>query len=492
MRLSNATLSTLPTDVVRPCYDRAAVQCGVVHLGIGAFHRAHQALIFERALASGDLRWGIIAASLRTAGMRDDLAPQDCLYSVAERDAAGTRLQVVGAVRRVLVAPEDPSALVNAIADNQVHLVTLTITEKGYYLDPATGKLLVDAADVAADLADLSQPRTAIGFIVAGLALRRTRGLSPLTVMSCDNLPHNGRLLRAATLTMARQHDNDLADWIATSSTFPNTMVDRIVPATASADIVALRGRIGVEDLATVKSEPFLQWVIEDAFSGARPAFENFGVTLTADVAPWEAAKLRLLNGAHSGIAYLGGLAGIETVDGFVADPIGRRFVELLWDEAATTISAPPGLDLLAYRTALMARFANPSLGHATRQIAKDGSQKILQRLLAPIGTRLAQGQSIEALGLAVAAWMHWQKGRDDYNAAFVVDDPLADETSGALKAAGIDAQVTALLALESIFPADLAANPRFAGVLQRWLKILSDQGARGALIELDTIWPAS
>ena len=261
-------------------------------------------------------------------------------------------------------------------------------------------------------------------------------------------------------------------------------MVDRIVPATEPADIEALAARTGLLDRAMVKAEPYFQWVIEDRFAaGERPDFEAAGVQIAADIAPWEEAKLRLLNGAHSAIAYLGGLAGIEFVHDFVAEPAGRRFVEALWDEAETTLSPPAGLDLAAYRAALMARFANAALRHRTRQIAMDGSQKLPQRLLAPIAARLERGQGIEALALAVAAWMRWQSGRDDEGRPFAVDDPLAAET--ARRVAGLHDpadQARALLTLDAVFPPALAADPRFVEAVTRQLARLMSLGARGAL----------
>jgi fructuronate reductase len=263
-------------------------------------------------------------------------------------------------------------------------------------------------------------------------------------------------------------------------------MIDRIVPATEAEDIAALAARIGVEDRAMVKAEPFSQWVIEDWFAaGERPDFEAAGVQVAADIAPWEEAKLRLLNGAHSGIAYLGGLAGVEYVDAFVARPEGRAFVEALWDEAETTLTPPPGLDLAGYRAALMQRFADPGLKHRNVQIAMDGSQKLPQRLLASIAARLERGQGIEALALAVAAWMRWQAGRTDNGAAFAVDDPLAAETARRL--AGLhdpEAQAKALLGMKAIFPPALAADPRFVEAVTRQLRRLVEQGAKEVLCD--------
>jgi fructuronate reductase len=482
-RLSNETLDALPADVAVPSYDRFAVKPGVVHLGIGAFHRAHQAVIFEAALESGDLRWGITGASLRSAGVRDEMNPQDGLYTVVTRDGSGDALKVIGAVREVLVAPENPEALVERLADPDVHIVTLTVTEKGYKLDPATGALLTDDPDVAADCADLTAPKTAPGFLVAALSARRDLGLPPFTAISCDNLPHNGRRLEQAVLAIARAHGAALAEWIEAHGAFPETMVDRIVPATTPADVEKLEGALGASDQAMVKAEPFLQWVIEDRFCGPRPEFEKLGVQITADVAPWEEAKLRMLNGAHSGIAYLGGLAGIDFVHEVVAIPAFKRFVEALWDEAEATLSPPPGLDVAAYRTALMERFANPALQHRTRQIAMDGSQKLPQRLLAPIAARRAKGLDVDALALAVAAWMRWQGARDDSGAAHVVDDPLAAVTAARLD--GVTdpaAQVAALLSIDAVFPPALAADETFRATLVQHLSSLAAKGARATV----------
>jgi fructuronate reductase len=482
-RLSNATLEALPKNVERPGYDRAAVTTGVVHLGIGAFHRAHQAAVFDALIRGGDTRWGVRGASLRSPGVRDQMNPQDGLYAMTVRDGHSEQVRILGAVKDVLVAPEDPAALVEALASADTHLATLTVTEKGYRLDPATGTLLEDDAEVAADLADLSRPRTAPGFLTAALALRKARGLKPFTAISCDNLPHNGERLRAAVLAMAGRHDPRLRDWIGTEGAFPQTMVDRIVPATTPEDIVALTARLGVADLAMVKTEPFLQWVVEDRFAGPRPDLEAAGVQVATAVAPWEEAKLRLLNGAHSAIAYLGGLAGSTFVHEVTALPVARRFVERLWDESAATLTPPPGLNVSAYRQALMARFDNPSLNHRTRQIAMDGSQKLPQRLLAPMAVRVQRGQPFEAQALAVAAWMRWQGGRDDAGQSFSVDDPLAAVTRRAWDSASdASGRVAALMAIEAIFPPVLAQSEPVRAALTQALGWLDQLGADGAL----------
>lgn len=481
-RLSSQTLADLPADVIRPGYDRAQVTAGVVHLGIGAFHRAHQAVLFDDALNAGDLRWGIIAASLRSPAVRDQMVPQDGLYTMLVRDGGSQQARIIGAVQDVIVAPQDPQALIAALASPDTHIVTLTITEKGYKLDPATGALIEDDPQLAADLVSLDSPQTAPGYLVAALARRRAAGLPPFTAISCDNLPHNGTRLRNAVLALARRHDAMLADWIAAGGAFPETMVDRIVPATTPDDIAALATRLGVEDQAMVKTEPFVQWVIEDKFCGPRPNF-GAGVQITAAVAPWEEAKLRLLNGAHSGIAYLGGLAAIEHVHDVLALPEARIFVEALWDEAQTTLSPPPELDVAAYRCDLMARFDNPTLRHRTRQIAMDGSQKLPQRLLATIAARLEAVQGIDALSLAVAAWVRWQAGQDDLGQPHIVDDPLATPIAAALgTATTTQERVDAILAFDAVVPPALGSNTHFRDALTHWLAILENRGAHAAL----------
>lgn len=445
-RLSEAALDRLPAWVRKPAARPAP---RVVHLGIGAFHRAHQAMVFD------DLGWGVTGASLRSPAVHDAMAPQDFLYSLV----TGDDVRVIGAVRDVLL---DPGALIEALAAPETAIVTLTVTEKGYLPDPSR--------------------KGAADHLAAALKLRRDRGLAPFTAISCDNLPENGRRLREAVLAAS---DPGTAAWIEREGAFPVTMVDRIVPATEDADIAALAARTGLIDRAMVKAEPFWQWVIEDRFAGPCPDFAAAGVQLATDIAPWEEAKLRLLNGAHSAIAYLGGLAGLAFVHEVVAIPAFARFVEALWGEAASTLSPPPGLDLAAYRRDLMARFANPALQHRTRQIAMDGSQKLPQRLLAPIAARLEKKQGIGALALAVAGWMRWQSGRTDAGEAFTVDDPLAAETARRLGGlADPRAQARALIAIPAIFPPALAADPRFEDAVARQLTRLAAFGARRTIEE--------
>ncbi|TIS60839.1 MAG: mannitol dehydrogenase family protein, partial [Mesorhizobium sp.] len=319
-RLSNATIAKLPGAIAIPRYDRGAVTPGIVHLGVGAFHRAHQAAYVDACLADGQPDWGIVGVSLRSPDTRDALAPQDGLYTLAVRDSAGEQLEVVGSILSLLVAPEDPGAVLAALTDPRIRIVTLTITEKAY-LRAADGTLDDAHPDIVHDLANPGSPRTAHGFLTEALARRRAAGIPPFTVLCCDNLPANGATLHRLLIEFAELRDahggtgdRPLAGYVADDVAFPSSMVDRIVPATTDADRARIGGELGFEDAWPVMTEPFRQWVIEDRFPAGRPAWEKFGVTMVEDVGPFEDMKLRLLNGAHSGIAYLGLLSGHATV----------------------------------------------------------------------------------------------------------------------------------------------------------------------------------
>lgn len=464
-RIGSATLTAVDPMVRRPDFDRSALDTGIVHLGLGAFHRAHQA-VYTDGLLQRDPRWGIVGASLQSPSTRDALAPQDFLYTVVERDRDGSRLRVVGALRGALVAPEAPEDLVRLMAQRSVKIVSLTVTEKGYRHDPATGALDEDQPDVQYDAAPLSDsPRTTPGFLVAALARRRAAGLPPFTVLSCDNLPSNGETTRRVVVRMAELRDPDLARWIEAEVAFPSTMVDRIVPATTAADRAAVAAALGMEDAAPVMTEPFTQWIIEDRFSSGRPAWEETGATFAADIAPFERMKLRLLNGSHSAIAYLGLLAGHDTVADAVADADLAHFIRAMMDEEVTpTLDLPDDVDLAAYKDQLLARFANPALHHRTAQIAMDGSQKLPQRLLAPIRERIAAGAPIARLALAVAAWMRHVAGTDEAGRPVAIDDPMAGRLSTLAQEAGpVAARLApALMSVSEIFGADLPQDPRF------------------------------
>lgn len=425
-RLSNETLPNLPNGVDQPRYRREDVSPGIVHIGVGAFHRAHQAVYVDDCLA-GDPRWGIVGASLRSPQTRGALAPQDGLYTVATQEPNGERLRVIGSLLRLVVAPEDPSGLVASMADPAIHIVTLTVSEKAY-LRNAEGDLDLSHPDLAADLANPSRPRTVHGFIAAALDRRRQAGVPPFTVLCCDNLPSNGETVRRLVLQFAEARDKHLARHIRQDVAFPSTMVDRIVPATTDEDRERISAALSVDDAWPVKAEPFMQWVVEENFPLGRPAWHAHGVEMVADVRPFEEMKLRLLNGAHSGIAYLALLSGHSTVSEAFADPAIRAFVDRLWAEAIPTLAAGAGLDPPAYIAALATRFANAALVHRTAQIATDGSQKLPQRILATARALTSERRPAGHHMLVVAAWIACCQARGSSLPAGHFTDPLDAE----------------------------------------------------------------
>lgn len=414
-RLSENRIAACPPPFDGFAYRRELQLPGIVHFGIGAFHRAHQAVYVDKAMSAGERHWAIIGVSLRSANVAAQLNPQDGLYTVAVRSAAETEYRLIGAIKQVLVASYQAESIKESIAYPTVKIVSFTITEKGYCRD-RDGNLDFDLAT------DASVYR----FLKDGLALRRELGLPGLTLLSCDNLPDNGAQLRRLLNQYLTTHDPALAAWVDAHCTFPNSMVDRIVPATTQADKLAAQDAMGWGELlwdeAHVVTEPFCQWVIEDRFAGPRPRWEDHGVQIVADVAPYETAKLRMLNGAHSLLAYCGLDRGHEFVHQAIADPELRALAgQLMRDEAAPTIAAAAGQDLAAYAAALVARFENPALQHRLAQIAMDGSQKLPQRWLATLAARQASGLASPAIMRGLAAWLRHVRG--DRRA---VDDPLA------------------------------------------------------------------
>lgn len=410
-RLSAETLPTAASAAERFGYDRDAQAVGIVHFGIGAFHRAHQAWYTDRAMDLGDRDWAITGVSLRSASVADQLNPQDGLYTVVERSADGDRARIVGAVREVIVASRDPAALAARLAAPETRIVSFTVTEKGYCRAP----------DGSLDLG-LAGPGSIYPFLAEAMRARKSVGTPGLTLLSCDNLANNGEQLERLMGEYLAAKAPDLVEWFEAECTCPSTMVDRIVPATTDSDLADVEALLGLRDEAAVMTEPFSQWVIEDRFAGPRPAWEKVGAQLVQDVAPYETAKLRMLNGAHSALAYLGLERGHEFVHQAVGDPALRPLIErLMRDEAATAIAAAPGQDLGAYAADLLARFANPALNHKLIQIAMDGSQKIPQRWLHTLAAHAAKGQRCPAILAALGAWLRHVRGDQR-----PVDDPLA------------------------------------------------------------------
>ncbi len=433
---------------------------GIVHLGLGAFYRAFGAVYVAEAMAHSGGDWGIIGVSLQSPTTRDALAPQGWAYTSVTLAPNGQKTALTEVLQDVLVAPENPAAVLAAMADPAVKIVSLTVTEKGYCHNPATGRLNPDHPDVQHDLAT-PLPRSAPGFLVRALALRRAAGADPFTILTCDNLPENGKLVRGVVLDLARLIDPSLADWIAAHARFPATMVDRITPATTPENIAQLAAQTGRHDAAPVLHEPFRQWVIEDDFvNNTRPDFAAVGVQMVGDVTAYEHMKLRMLNGTHSALAYLGYLAGHETIADTMANSAFAAYADQLWSEIIPAVTAPAGVDLHVYAAALKARYANPAIRHRTWQIAMDGSQKLPQRILGTLSENLAAGRPSPGLCLAVAAWMRYVGGVDEAGNPIEVKDPLATRLRALSDAARTPAEkIASLLAVAEVFPPALAAK---------------------------------
>lgn len=484
-RLSASLLAQAPRGVVLPAYDRSRITPGIVHLGIGAFHRAHMAVYVDDLLKDNP-DWAIIGASLRRPDTKEALAPQDGLYTVAVRDAEGTHPRIIGSILDVLDANSQREELLALMASPAIRIVSLTVTEKGYCHDPATGELDERHPDIVHDLANPDAPRSAPGMLVEALARRRAAGIAPFAVMSCDNLPSNGATVKRIVTRFARLRDAALGAYVE-GVAFPGTMVDRIVPSTTDADRQTVAELIGAEDAWPIMTEPFTQWVIEDDFPAGRPPFEKAGAQLVADVEPFERMKLRMLNGSHSTMAYLGYLAGYDYISDVMGDDDFVRLIHGLMTEEVMPTLDMPGVDLGAYRDQLLERFRNPALKHRTWQIAMDGSQKLPQRLLGTIRERLAAGQDVERLGLGVAAWMRYVVGIDEKGDNIDVRDPLALRMQAIAADAGDDAEAlyVGLSGLVEVFGTDLAENQRFAETVATHLDSLFEIGVKETVKEV-------
>lgn len=488
-RLSLATLDAAASHAGAPTWtppavDPRALEVGIVHLGLGAFHRAHQAVHTEdAAAATGETRWGVLGVTQRSARVAEQLAPQDGLYGVLTQGRTATSLRVIGSLRGVAFPGTQTPEVLDRLAAPTTHVVSLTVTEKGYRRAPGGGPDLDDAgtqADLTALAAELGAPgagatdlrpaATSMGLLVRGLARRYATSGAPVTVVCCDNMVDNGAQVRRLVtgLLDAVPGAEALRGWVEESVRFPGTMVDRIVPATTEEHRALARGILGLRDEGLVVGEPFTQWVVEDDFAGPRPAWERAGATLTGDVAPYERAKLRVLNATHSTLAYLGALHGYRTIADAVQDPALEQVARALIDEdVLPTLTPPDGLDLHAYRDSVLERFANPSTGHTTLQVAMDGSQKLPFRLLATAADRLAAGAVPHAVARAVAAWVVFvRRGTSVTGDALPLDDPLADVLLAA--AAGPeDGLADRMLDLRAVFPAEVGDSPEMRAAVR-------------------------
>ncbi len=457
---------------------------GIVHLGLGAFFRAHGALYIADAMEKSGGDWGVIGVSLRSAGTRDKLAAQGHAYTAVEVQGDAKTPRVVEVLNDVLVAPENPDAVIDAMAHPDVKIVSLTITEKGYCA--AAGGLNADHPEIVNDIANAT-PTSAPGYLVRALQKRMDAGLAPFTVMSMDNMPDNGTLTRAIVVGLADKIDPNLAEWITSNGAFPSTMVDRIVPAPSDADLAAVTELTGRDDHAALLHEPFRQWVIEDTFvNNARPDFGTVGAQLVDDVTVFEHMKLRMLNGSHSTLAYSGCVAGHATIPVAVADPVFHQFVSEMWvNEIIPSLTPPAGVDLVAYSKALMGRFENTAIQHKTAQIAMDGSQKLPQRILSTLTENEVAGRANDKLLFALATWIRYLSGPDDAGNAMEISDPLADDIASALAGAITpETRVQAVLSLNSVFdghPIDTYA-PRLTAHLTK-IETLGQRDAMKGLL---------
>lgn len=465
-RLDQDALAALPPTVRRPGYDRAGLAIGMAHLGVGAFHRCHQAEYTDDMLEARPGPWGTVGVNLRPPRIAPLLEPQDGLYTRTLTDGARRETRVIGAIRRVIDVADAPSgeAALAALADPAVRVVTMTVTEKGYCHVPAGGEPDWSNPELARDHDGAWPPATMPGLLAAALERRRSAGAPPVTLISCDNVPANGALLRTVLLAFAAARSAGLADWIGANAAFPSTMVDRIAPAPTPEDVETASAAIGFRDEAAVVGEPFRQWVIEDRFAGPRPPWDLAGAQFVADASAYELTKMRVLNAAQSTLSHLGALLGLEFSFEAVADPTLRTLVRrMLERETAATLPPAPGMAAGAYIDSSLARIANPAIRHRCHQIATDGSQKIVQRLVNPLRERLAAGAPPGLLALAVASWLAYAlSGAQRFGARWSADDPWGPRVAAVGEAAGGDfaTLAKALLGIQAIFGADLAASP--------------------------------
>lgn len=482
VKLSLATVDALPSSVARPGYGRDALTPGILHFGVGNFHRSHQAVYLDRLFSSGKGRdWAIVGAGVFEGEKvgREKLKKQDWLTTVVEQDAGHRQAQVTGVMIDFLT-PGDSRAVIEKLADPAIRIVSLTITEGGYFIDAASGKFNPAHPDIVADSKNIDAPKTVFGLILAGLKRRRDAGQTPFTVMSCDNIPHNGKVTADAVVGLADLADKALAAWIRENVVFPNGMVDRITPATTDRERAILADEFGVEDNWPVFCEPFMQWVLEDKFTAGRPALEEVGVQFVPDVSPYELMKIRILNGGHAAIAYPSGLLDIHFVHEGMEEPLVKAFLDKLEaEEIIPTVPPVPGVVLDDYYALVAKRFSNPTIGDTIRRLCLDGSNRQPKFIIPTIADRLKAGKGIEGLALESALWCRYCFGTTDSGKVIEPNDPSWDRMTATAKAAKDDP--SAWLAMSDIY-GDVGKNPAFAAAFARWLAALWQDGTRATL----------
>ncbi|KSU56746.1 MULTISPECIES: mannitol dehydrogenase family protein [Gordonia] len=485
--LNNETMSGL-AGVDVPTYDRSGVTPGIVHFGVGAFHRAHQAMYLDHLLATDASAsgWGICGVGVRTAdaAMRDALGPQDGLFTLTLKHPDGAvETSVIGSIVEYLYAPDDPEKVIERLSDPATRIVSLTVTEGGYNFSPSTGEFDATNPDIVADLEASAPPRTVFGLVTEALARRRDRGVPSFTVMSCDNIQGNGHMARSTFLAYAQLRDPELAAWIETNTRFPNSMVDRITPATPPGLAAEVADRTGVDDNWPVVAEPFTQWVLEDDFSMGRPALEQVGVQVVEDVTPYELMKLRLLNAGHQALCYFGYLLGYRYVHDASSDPDIRNLVRrYMTEEGATTLRPLPGVDVEEYIDTLLERFANPAIGDTIARLCQDSSDRIPKWLVPVIRERLERDQRSDLAAAVVASWTRYAEGTDEAGEPIDVVDPLAAELVPRAQRSRTDP--LAFVADPELF-GTLAQDPLFTTPYLSALESLRSKGARATLIDL-------
>jgi mannitol 2-dehydrogenase len=483
--LNAASLDTL--SIPKPGYDRSSVTTGIVHFGVGGFHRAHEAMYLDRLMETGEgLDWGICGVGVMPFDlrMRDVLTGQDGLYVLVEKDpAGGWSARVIGSIVEYLYAPDNPEAVIEKMADPATRIVSLTVTEGGYNVHPVTGEFDADNEGVRADLAGDAPPATTFGLVTEALVRRRTRGVPPFTIMSCDNIQGNGHVAAKMFTAYARLRDPELGDWVASTVAFPNSMVDRITPVTTDEDRAQVAERFGVTDGWPVVCEPFTQWVLEDSFTLGRPAVEQVGVQVVADVEPYELMKLRLLNASHQALCYFGYLSGYRLVHEVAQDQLFADFLLAYMDREATPTLAPvPGVDLTAYKHQLIERFSNSAVRDTVARLCAESSDRIPKWLLPVIRENLAAGRDVRLAAAVVASWARYAEGVDERGEPITVVDRLADSLTAIAQTQGGDP--LAFVANRELF-GDLVDDPGFTEPYRATLESLHDHGARATLESL-------
>jgi fructuronate reductase/mannitol 2-dehydrogenase len=465
-------------DMVVPSYDRARLQPGVVHIGVGGFHRAHQAVYLDELAQRGETGWGLVGVGLHRPEMKQVLSGQDSLYTVVERGAAGERARIIGVIVDYLYAPEQPGAVLAALTDPRTKLVTLTVTGAGYPVDVATGEFYPDNDDeIADDLLCPDDPASVFGFIVEALRLRRRAGVTPFTVLSCDNIAQNGLAARAAVLAFARARDGELADWIERTVAFPSSMVDRITPATSPGDRDEIEQRLGIRDGWPVITEPFSQWVIEDRFCNERPPLEALGVQFVSDVRPYERMKTRLLNGSHCALGYFGLLLGYERSDEAMHDRHLRRYLTALMDQVIPLLEPVDGIEFEEYRDELIVRFSNPRIKDRLERLAGRGSTKLASYLGPSIADARRRGADCGLLIAAVAAWITLLAQSADSAGAATIQDPLLEKLAPMAEEGDVRGILLQLRGLSS-----LADDAEVCAGIERAVADIREHGPRSVL----------